>query len=72
MSVAALKTFSLASRGVFRTELSVDQSTWMRSRGWALSQALIALSYYTESTNPNLVREARQWITEILADPISA
>lgn len=69
--MAAWKLFSSRVRHIFRTELSVDESTWMRSRGWALSQAVVALSYYTEETNPSLVREAQRWITEILADPVS-
>jgi hypothetical protein len=33
-----------------------------------LSQALNALSYYTLETNAVLVREARRWLTEVLAD----
>ena len=36
-------------------------------RGWALSQAVIALAYYTDETNPTLVREARHWLAEVLA-----
>ena len=39
--MAAWKLFSSDARDIFRTELSVDESTWMRSRGWTLSQALI-------------------------------
>jgi aminoglycoside phosphotransferase (APT) family kinase protein len=46
----------------------VDEATWRRSRGWALSQALMALSYYTMETNPTLVLESRRWMAEILAD----
>ena len=37
-------------------------------RGWALSQALMALSYYTMDTNAVLVLEARRWLVEVLAD----
>jgi len=48
--------------------LSVDEATWARGRGWALSQAMMALSYYTLETNPVLVREARRWLAEVLAD----
>ena len=69
--MAAWKVFSSVPRDIFRTELRVDESTWMLSRGWALSQALIALSYYAEGTNPTLVREGHSWMTEILADPVS-
>jgi hypothetical protein len=46
----------------------VDEATWARGRGLALSQALIALTYYTLETNPVLVREAQRWMAEVLAD----
>jgi hypothetical protein len=48
--------------------LAVDEATWARSRGWALSQALLSLSYYTVDTNPTLVREARRWLATLLAE----
>jgi aminoglycoside phosphotransferase (APT) family kinase protein len=64
--MVAWKLFSKEARNVFRRQLSVDDATWRRSRGWALSQAVIALSYYTLETNPTLVLEAQRWITEIL------
>jgi aminoglycoside phosphotransferase (APT) family kinase protein len=67
--MAAWKFFSPVARHLFRTALAVDDSTWMRGRGWALSQALMAQSYYTEQTNPTLVREAHRWIAEVLSDP---
>ncbi|MPZ97919.1 MAG: phosphotransferase [Dehalococcoidia bacterium] len=54
-------------RGVFREALAVDDATWARGRGWALSPALIALPYYTE-TNPAMVRTARHTITAVLED----
>jgi aminoglycoside phosphotransferase (APT) family kinase protein len=62
------KLFSADTRDIFRTELSVDEATWARSRGWALSQALIALGYYTLDTNPVLVGEAQRWMAQVLAD----
>jgi aminoglycoside phosphotransferase (APT) family kinase protein len=64
--MVAWKVFSADVRDVFRTELGVDDATWTRSHGWALSQALNALSYYTLETNPVLVREARRWLAEVL------
>ena len=70
--MVAWKVFSADTRVGFRTALSVDESTWARARGWALSQALIALSYYTRETNPVLVREAQRWMAEVLADHASA
>jgi aminoglycoside phosphotransferase (APT) family kinase protein len=66
--MVAWKVLSADTRDVFRTALSVDEATWARGRGWALSQALIALSYYTLETNPVLVREARRWMGAVLAD----
>jgi aminoglycoside phosphotransferase (APT) family kinase protein len=66
--MVAWKLFSADGRERFRTSLAVDDATWTRARGWALSQALGALSYYTDENNPVLVREARRWLTEVLAD----
>jgi aminoglycoside phosphotransferase (APT) family kinase protein len=65
--MVAWKVLSADTRGIFRTALSIDDATWTRARGWALSQALGALSYYTLETNPVLVREARRWMVEVLA-----
>jgi aminoglycoside phosphotransferase (APT) family kinase protein len=59
--------FSGESREVFRTELSVDEASWTRGRGWALSVALIALPYYWD-TNPVFAEVARNAIAETLAD----
>jgi aminoglycoside phosphotransferase (APT) family kinase protein len=66
--MVAWKVLSADTRDGFRATLSVDEATWARSRGWALSQAVIALAYYTEETNPVLVREAQRWLVEVLAD----
>jgi len=59
--------FSAQTRDVFRTGLLVDDATWVRGRGWALSVGLIALPYY-QSTNPVLAGIARRAIAEVLAD----
>ena len=64
----AWKVLSPDERDLVRARLGVDEATWARSRGWALSQALMALAYYTLETNPALVREARRWLAEVLAD----
>jgi aminoglycoside phosphotransferase (APT) family kinase protein len=57
------------ARDVFRAQLDVDDATWMRGRGWALSIALIALPYYKD-TNPVFADVARHLIREVLAaDP---
>ncbi len=44
--IAAWSLFSADTRDVFRSALAVDDATWARGRGWALSVALIALPYY--------------------------
>lgn len=64
--MAAWKVLKPRGREAFRTALAVDDATWQRARGWALSQALGALSYYTLETNAVLVREARRWLAEVL------
>ena len=66
--MVAWKLFTGDSREVFRRELAVDDATWARARGWVLSQALIALAYYTLETNPVLVREAQKWLEALDAD----
>lgn len=64
--MAAWKVLTPRGREAFRTALAVEDATWQRARGWALSQALGALSYYTLETNAVLVREARRWLAEVL------
>jgi aminoglycoside phosphotransferase (APT) family kinase protein len=60
---------SAETRPIFRSALSIDDATWLRGRGWALSVALIALPYYRH-TNPVLVGISRRAIDEVLADHI--
>jgi aminoglycoside phosphotransferase (APT) family kinase protein len=54
------------TRDVFRAELAVDDATWSRGRGWALSMGAIALPYYHRS-NPVLAAIARRAIDQALA-----
>jgi aminoglycoside phosphotransferase (APT) family kinase protein len=54
------------TRDVFRATVSVDDACWTRARGWALSQAVNALSYYTPETNPVLFGEAQRWLAAVL------
>ncbi len=65
--VIAWGLFSGESREVFRARLQVDDATWARGRGHALSQALIFIPYYLD-TNPVGVGNAQRAITEVLAD----
>src|SRR5581483_6127335 len=52
---AAFKLLDASGRARFRDTLAIDDATWLRAQGWVLSQALIALDYYTLETNPTLV-----------------
>ena len=54
-------------RDLLCTTLAVEDATWARGRGWALTTALVALPYYRD-TNPALVASARQRIDAVLAD----
>jgi aminoglycoside phosphotransferase (APT) family kinase protein len=65
--MAAWTFLSAETRDVFRAALQVDDATWARGRGWALSVGLIALPYY-QNSNPALAGIARRAIHEALAD----
>jgi aminoglycoside phosphotransferase (APT) family kinase protein len=58
---------STQTRDAFRAALRVDDATWARGRGWALSFGLIALPYY-QTTNPVLAGIAQRAIEQVLAD----
>ena len=66
--MVAWKLHSHAARDAFREALPTDDATWERARGWAVSQAVAALAYYTPENNPSLYREARAWLALVLAD----
>ncbi len=55
------------ARAIFRSALQVEDALWIRGRGWALSNALIAFPYYKD-TNPTLADNARHVISEVIAD----
>ena len=55
------------TRPIFRELLEIDDATWARGRGWALSQAMIALPYYLH-TYPAIVEQAWRWLAEVLID----
>ncbi|MFI6331270.1 aminoglycoside phosphotransferase family protein [Micromonospora chersina] len=63
----AWNVFTGPGRARFRTELAVDDASWLRGRGWALLQAVIALPYYWD-TNPGIVRQTSHALREVLAD----
>jgi aminoglycoside phosphotransferase (APT) family kinase protein len=65
--IVAWNLFNAESREVLRAVLKVDEATWARGRGWALSVGLIALPYY-EHSNPTLAAVSRYAMSEVLAD----
>ena len=65
--IVAWNLLPASARDTFRTESQVDDSTWKRGRGWALSIALIQLPYYFH-TNPALAQNSRHVIGEVLTD----
>jgi aminoglycoside phosphotransferase (APT) family kinase protein len=66
--MVAWKLLSGAARDPFRQALPVDDATWERARGWALSQAVAILAYYTPENNPTLYREAESWLGLTLSE----
>ena len=64
--VIAWSLLNAHSRTVFRKHLvNIDEHTWRRGQGWALSIALIILPYY-KNTNPVLTSVAKRIIEQSL------
>jgi aminoglycoside phosphotransferase (APT) family kinase protein len=63
----AWNVFVGASRERYRAELEVDDASWLRGRGWALYQAVVALPYYWD-TNPGMIRQASNALAQVLGD----
>jgi aminoglycoside phosphotransferase (APT) family kinase protein len=68
--IVAWNLFAGESRDAFRAACGVDDATWARGRGWALSIALIQLPYYLH-TNPVMVAGARHVIAAVVADHLA-
>ncbi|MDP9270853.1 MAG: aminoglycoside phosphotransferase family protein [Chloroflexota bacterium] len=66
--MVAWKLHSPVARDVLREALPTDDATWERARGWALSQAVSALAYYTPVNNSILYREAESWLDLVLSE----
>jgi aminoglycoside phosphotransferase (APT) family kinase protein len=62
----AWNVFAGESRARYRAELQADDASWLRGRGWALFQAIVALPYYWD-TNPGMIRQASHALAEVLA-----
>ena len=55
------------SRRVFRENLPVDDSTWIRGRGWALWWALVILAWYPEANLP-FTRQCERVVADLTAE----
>ena len=64
--IVAWSLFNKSSRNVFKEHLhDIDEQTWQRGRGLALSIALIILPYY-KHTNPGLVSVAKNMLKNVI------
>jgi aminoglycoside phosphotransferase (APT) family kinase protein len=68
--IVAWNLLPASARRTFRDRLAVDDDTWRRGRGWALSISIIQLPYY-QHTNPVLAANSRHVISEILAEEVT-
>ena len=66
--MVAWKLHSHAARDAFREALPTDDATWARARGWAVSQAVATLAYYTPEKKRSLYPEAETWLELVLSD----
>lgn len=65
--VVAWELLDASGRAALRRRLAVDDATWERGRGWALSTAILALPYYLRS-NPFMADQARRKLAAVLGD----
>jgi aminoglycoside phosphotransferase (APT) family kinase protein len=65
--VIAWNLLSPQTRPIFRAALQVDDATWTRAQGWALTTGLNAYTSYA-ATNPLVAMNTRRQITQVLID----
>ena len=65
-NAVAWEMFDADSREMFRAELNVDDATWSRALGWALT-SIAGLSYYRH-TNPDMVTRCERTVAAALAE----
>ncbi|MFH8616668.1 aminoglycoside phosphotransferase family protein [Streptomyces sp. NPDC017979] len=63
--IIAFTLMSATSRTAFRTALGVDDATWTRGRGWALTTGLNAYTAHA-ATNPRVAAQTTRQIAEAL------
>jgi aminoglycoside phosphotransferase (APT) family kinase protein len=65
--LAAWSLLSARARDRFREALGVDEATWARGRGWALTVGAVGIPYYRD-TNPPFAAMGMHVVEEVLAD----
>jgi aminoglycoside phosphotransferase (APT) family kinase protein len=65
--MAAWALFDPDGRQAFRRALDVDDATWARGAGWALSVATLGLPYYVH-TSEAMTRQNRRLIEQVMID----
>ncbi|MFG2375575.1 aminoglycoside phosphotransferase family protein [Streptomyces sp. NPDC048504] len=65
--VVAYTLLSATTRPLFRAALGVDDATWTRGMGWALTTALNAYTSYA-ATEPRIARQTTRQLTEVLTE----
>jgi len=65
--VIAYTLLSATTRPRFRTALALDEATWTRGMGWALTTALNAYTSYA-ATEPRVARQTTRQLTEVLTE----
>jgi aminoglycoside phosphotransferase (APT) family kinase protein len=65
--IPAWTVFGATGRDAYRALLQVDDATWERARGYALTQAALIVPYYRE-TNPAFTASALRTLREVVAD----
>jgi len=66
--MVAWNLLDAAARRQLRLVSEVDEATWLRGRGWALSVAALQLPYYA-TRNRALAANSRRVFAELAADP---
>ncbi|WP_406121899.1 aminoglycoside phosphotransferase family protein [Streptomyces sp. NBC_00989] len=65
--VVAYTLLSTTTRPRFRTALGLDDATWTRGMGWAMTTALNAYTSYA-ATEPRVARQTTRQLTEVLTE----
>jgi aminoglycoside phosphotransferase (APT) family kinase protein len=68
--IPAWTVLSAGTRATFRATADVDDATWARGRGWALSLGLGA-AFHHHARNPVLAAIGRRTVGEVLADRLT-